>query len=77
MNFILCENSMCDQCQHLGSAKNEVILWLIILAILDNIRLYKEPFAIGVFTEIQLYSNFTVSLEHPIQIIPQLWNQSF
>jgi hypothetical protein len=29
--------------------KNEVILWPIILVILDNIRLRKVPFAIGIF----------------------------
>ncbi len=23
MNFILCENSMCDQCQHLGSEDSD------------------------------------------------------
>jgi hypothetical protein len=47
-------------------AKNEVILGTIILTVLDHIRLGKDSFAISVFEEIQLYSSFTLSLEHPV-----------
>ncbi len=57
--------------------KNEVILWLIILVILDDIRFCKVPFAIGILKEIQLNFSLMFGLKHPIQSIPQLWNQSF
>ncbi len=57
--------------------KNEVILWPIILAILNNIRLRKVPFAIGIFKEVQLDFSPMFGLKHPIQSIPRLWNQPF
>jgi len=50
---------------------------LIILVILDNIRLRKVPFAIGVFKENQLNVSLAFGLKHPIQSISQLWNQRF
>ncbi len=45
--------------------KNEVILW-VILIVLNDIRLGKVPFAIGVFEEIQLYSSLMLGLKHAI-----------
>jgi hypothetical protein len=46
--------------------KNEVTLWLIILVVLNDIRLRKVPFAIGIFKEIQLNFSLTFGLKHPI-----------
>ena len=57
--------------------KNEIILWPIILVILDNIRLRRVPFAIGIFEEVQLNFSLSCGLKPPIQIIPRLWNQPF
>ncbi len=34
-------------------------------------------FAIGVLKEVQLNFSLTFGLKHPIQSIPQLWNQLF
>jgi hypothetical protein len=57
--------------------KNEVILRLINLVILNNIRLRKVPFAIGIFKEVQLNFSFLFGLKPPIWSIPRLWNQPF
>jgi hypothetical protein len=57
--------------------KNKVILWLTILVVLNDIRLHKVSFAIGIFKEVQLNFSLTIGLKHPIQSIPRLWNQPF
>jgi hypothetical protein len=46
--------------------KNKVILWLINLVILNDIRLHKVPFAIGIFKEVQLDFSLSFGLKHPI-----------
>ncbi len=62
---------------HGFDTKNEVILWPIILVILNDIRLRKVPFAIGIFKEVQLDFSLTFGLKHPVQSVPRLWNQLF
>ncbi len=57
--------------------KNEVILRLTVLSVLDYIRFWIVPFAVRVIEEVQLCPSFTLSLECPIQSIPRLWNQPF
>jgi hypothetical protein len=49
--------------------KNEVIVWLFILVVLDDIRLCKVPFAIRIFKEIQLNFSLAFGLKHPTQSI--------
>jgi hypothetical protein len=61
----------------MASAKNEVILWPIILVIFDHIRLHMVPFAIRIFEEVQLHPGFLLRLEDPIQSLPRPWNQPF
>jgi hypothetical protein len=41
---------------HGFDTKNKVILWFIILIVLNDIRLYKEPFAIRILKKISLIS---------------------
>ena len=62
---------------HGFDTKNEVILWPITLVILNDIRLRKVPFAIGILNEVQLNFSLMFGLKHPIQSILRLWNQPF
>ncbi len=60
---------------HGHSAKNEVILRLTILVVLEYIRLHVEPFAVRILEEVQLHPGFMPHLEDPIRCISQLWNK--
>ncbi len=55
---------------HGFDTKNKVILWLMNLVILNNIRLCKVPFAIGIFKEVQLNFSLSFCLKPPIRSIP-------
>ncbi len=50
--------------------KNNVILLPINLFVLNDIRCRKEPFAIGILKEVQLYFSLLCGLKPPIQSIP-------
>ncbi len=55
---------------HGYDTKNNVILWLSNLVVLNDIRCQEVPFAIGILKEVQLYFRLLFGLKPPIRSIP-------